>query len=497
MPGRETRPSGAAARGGARASIIDIGAYVPRLRLDRQRIGDAWGMAMGTGEKAVANWDEDSITMGIEAGLDCLGARDTSAVDMCVLATTTAPYLEKQSATVVATALDLGRRVRTADVTGTLRAGTTALQIAQDAIAAGSARQALVTVADDRLARPQSLLENSFGDAAAAFLLGPAGSDGAIAEIEWSGSVHNETVEYWRNPGDRFVAEWEDRFIRQAGYLPVMSEAITSALEDADLKPADFDTVVVYPLDAKSARGLVRDLGFEDQVLADDLGTKVGNCGAAQVPLEVVSVLETAAPGQRILVAGYGDGADVLVLRVTDAIRRWKRRRGVAGHVASSRQLANYAAYIGTKQLMETEAASRRLEYASPPQMRRDRASVLGRYGQRCRACQTVQFPFQRVCAVCSAKDDFEVQRVAAKGVLFTFTIDILMPSPVPPTIMGIVDLEDGARMFIPVTDIGVEEAKLGLPLELCVRKLHDAQGIHHYYWKARPSRDEDPKEPQ
>lgn len=497
MRAEEARGPGAAARGGARASIIDVGAYVPRLRLDRQRIGDAWGMAMGTGEKAVANWDEDAITMGIEAGLDCLGARDTSAVDLCILATTTPPYLEKQSATVVATALDLRRGARTADVTGTLRAGTVALQLAQDAVAAGSARQALVTVADARLARPQSLLENSFGDAAAAFLLAPTGSDDAIAEIEWSQSVHNETVEHWRRPADRFVAEWEDRFIRQAGYLPVMSEAITTALEGADLKPAQIDTVVVYPLDAKSARGLVRELGFEDGALADDLGTKVGSCGAAQVPLEVVSVLERAEPGQRILVAGYGDGADVLVLRVTDGIRRWRPRRGVAGHVSSSRQLANYAAYIGTKQLMETEAASRTLEYASPPQMRRDRASVLGRYGQRCRACGTVQFPFQRVCVVCSAKDDFEEVRVASRGTLFTFTIDILMPSPVPPTIMGIVDLEDGARMFIPVTDVGVEEAKLGMPLELCVRKLHDAQGIHHYYWKARPSRDEDAKEPQ
>ncbi len=488
---------GPALAGARRAAILDVGAYVPRLRLDRARIGDAWGMAMGTGEKAVANWDEDSITMGIEAGLDCLGKRDTSVVDLCVLATTTPPYLEKQSATVIATALDLARGARTVDVTGTLRAGTTAIQVGMDAVAAGSARQALVTVADNRLARPQSLLENSFGDAAAAFLLAPAGTVDAIAEIEFSLSVYNETVEFWRDPGDRFVREWEDRFIRQAGYLPVMSEAITAALVEAELKPGDFAGVVVYPLDPKSARNLVRGLGFEEGTLADDLGSSVGACGAAQVPLELVSVLERAAPGERILVAGYGDGADVMVLRVTDAIERWKPRRGVAGHIASSRQVANYAAYIGTKQLMETEAGSRKLEYASPPQMWRDRASVLGRYGQRCRGCSTVQFPFQRVCVVCSRKDDFDEVRVAPRGRLFTFTIDILMPSPAPPTIMAIVDLEDGARMFIPVTDIGVEEAKIGMPLELCVRKLHDAQGIHHYYWKARPSRDEPAKEEQ
>ena len=50
------------------AGIIAHGAYVPRFRLGPDTLG--WTAST---ERAAANFDEDSVTMAVAAGLDCLG----------------------------------------------------------------------------------------------------------------------------------------------------------------------------------------------------------------------------------------------------------------------------------------------------------------------------------------------------------------------------------------------------------------------------------------
>jgi len=77
------------------AKIASFGAYIPLFRLSRQEMGNAWGVPAVPGERAVANADEDSLTMAVAAGLDCLAGIDPSSVDGLFFATTTAPYSEK------------------------------------------------------------------------------------------------------------------------------------------------------------------------------------------------------------------------------------------------------------------------------------------------------------------------------------------------------------------------------------------------------------------
>ena len=113
--------------------IVSVGAYIPRYRLGGKTLQAVWGSG-GSGERAVANYDEDSLTMAVEASLDALAGRDASTVGACFLASTTAPYLEKSSATLLATATDLGPEVLTADLGGSLRCGTTALRLALDMV---------------------------------------------------------------------------------------------------------------------------------------------------------------------------------------------------------------------------------------------------------------------------------------------------------------------------------------------------------------------------
>ena len=145
--------------------IASYGAYIPIYRLSRETISKEWGTPAGHGEKSVRNYDEDSITMAVEAAIDCLNGVDRRSVDGLYFASTTPPYREKQSASIVAAALDLRRdELFTADFANSLRAGTIAMKAATDAVNGGSAKNVLVVASDCRLPAPNSELEPLFAD---------------------------------------------------------------------------------------------------------------------------------------------------------------------------------------------------------------------------------------------------------------------------------------------------------------------------------------------
>ena len=62
--------------------------------------------------------------MAVAAGMKCLGQFDQNKVDGLYFATTTAPYKERESASIIAAALDLRSSIRTSDFTNSLKAGT-------------------------------------------------------------------------------------------------------------------------------------------------------------------------------------------------------------------------------------------------------------------------------------------------------------------------------------------------------------------------------------
>jgi len=70
------------------------------------------------GEKSVANFDEDSLTMAVEAARDCLVGVDSESVDSWYFASVTPPFVEKQSASIAASVLDLGEETYTVDPSG-------------------------------------------------------------------------------------------------------------------------------------------------------------------------------------------------------------------------------------------------------------------------------------------------------------------------------------------------------------------------------------------
>ncbi len=465
------------------AGIVSYGAYIPRARLGFSVIAGR-PPTDGGPERSVAWNDEDAITMAVAAGGNALRGFDRASVDAVFFASTTSPFAEKQAAALIAKALDLRRDVRTTDIGGSLRAGTDALRAAFDAVAAGSARRALVLASDCRLGAPGSALERSFGDGAAAFLLG---ASDVIAKLEGSYAIADEVVDLWRSEGDAFVHSWEERFVIQQGYTPGIVEAVRGLVEKLGTQPSAFTKVALYAPDERSFAGAARALKIETGALVDPLFGKLGNAGVAFAPLLLVSALESAKPADRLLVASYGDGAEAFALSATEHVDKLEPRRGVAWHLARRRTVASYDRYLKARSLDSREWSPGGDPGLSATIHFREREEDVSFKAQRCNRCGGVQFPIQRVCERCFAKDDFERVRLSDRtGRVITYTFDYFFPTPDPPTIATITDV-DGARVHLQLVDVETTQVKTGMPVEFVFRRIHQAGGRPNYYWKGTP----------
>jgi 3-hydroxy-3-methylglutaryl CoA synthase len=467
--------------------IKSFGAYIPVYRLSASELARAWGGRGGRGERAVANYDEDSITMAVEAAIDCLNGMDLAIPDGLYFASTTPPYDEKLSASIVAAATDLRDNLFTLDIGNSLRSGSGAVKAACDAIKGGSAKNILVTAADCRLAPPASEFEPIFGDGAAAFLI--ADEDVAVA-IEDSYSISSDFVDVWKRAEDPYIRTWEDRFILEHGYREKLGIAISALLKKTGLSAKDFAKVVYYAPDARSHQRMIKQLKLAPEQVQSPLFDAVGNTGAAFAPMMLVAALEEAKPGDRILWANYGDGADAFVLQVTDQIDKVRGRRGIKRHLESKMQIPNYEKYVRFRNLMQGEADRRPQYISSLPMIWRDRKQVLPLHGGRCRNCGNIQFPIQRVCAYCQAKDNYEEVRLADKtATVFTFSMDERAVEVDPPRVWTISDFDDGGRIYCTMTDRDTDKIDIGMRVEMTFRKIHEGAGVHNYFWKCRPAR--------
>lgn len=463
--------------------ILSYGAYIPRTRLPLSAIGGRPAKDGGP-EKAVAWNDEDAITLGVTAAIHCLRGFDRSQIDLLIFASTTLPFQEKQASALVARVLDLPRAVQTSDQTGTTRAGTIALRAAFDAIKAGSARCALVIASDVRLAAPNSGLEANFGDGAAAFLVGEGD---AIATLDDFAAVADEVTDVWRPADHDYVHSWEDRFVIQESYSPNMAAALAALLDRSQTTAANYDRVALYAPDARSHGDAARAAGLGKAQLVAPLFGQLGNAGTAFAPLLLVSALESAKAGERILVVNFGNGADATSFRTTPQIEKAGDRRGVAWNLARRRVVARYDDYLAARGLTAKEWDAGTNPGLSATILFRERDDDLSFKGQQCRKCGAVQFPAQRVCETCFAKDQFEKVRLSDRlGRVVTYTFDFFFPTPNPPTVVTIVDV-DGARIHLQVIEIKPDEMKIGQEVEFVFRRIHESGGRPNYYWKGIP----------
>ena len=477
------------------AGIVSYGAYIPYYRLPRSVISKAWGRPGGRGERAVARYDEDPVSMSVAAGMDCLRESDPKSIDALFMATTTAPYKERLNATIVATALDLRREVRNADFANCLKASTTALLSAVDAVDAGSLKSVLVTSADMRLGAASGENEQAFGDGAAALLLG---NEKVAVEIEGSYTLCDDLVDSWRAHDETFVRNWEERFGLDEGYRRIPVEAANEVMKKLDLSPKDFAKACFYGPNTRRHSELGRGIGFEPEQIQDPLLDIVGNTGAALPLMILVAALEEAKAGDRILLVSWGNGSDAIVFRVTDQIKSIRNRRGIKRHLEIRRELDNYEKYLRWRGLVPLEAAARPAKNpTSMASLWREHSSAMPLYGVKCKKCGTPQMYLSfsstrpRVCLKCHVRDEFEPYRFAdKKGKVASFSHDYLALSQDPPNTLTVVDFEGGGRGSFEMTDRDPEECQVGMDVEMTFRKIFFDKGVHNYFWKCKPLRD-------
>lgn len=456
--------------------IEKLGVHIPKYRLARTEIAALWGGRAKAGERSVASYDEDAVTMAVEAAEQCLDGVDRGTIDLVVLSSTTLPYAEKQAAAMVAEALDLRTGIDTLDIASSLRGGTQALRVGLNALANG-ARRVLVAVADLRKTEAGGRMEPDMGDGAAAFLLGP---DAAVA-VRPLRTEYSTTMDRWRLAGEETVRTGDDRFTSKIVFQDSLAAAIRQAMADSNLTPALIRKIAIPGADHRAALSAAAAAGFKaDAVAGEEVYAKAGHCGAAMGPIMLASALEQAKAGDAVLLANYGDGADVLLATANGA---QPVGAPVQRALAGARAL-KYGQFLRIKGLVETETIT---PYTSEISIWRDAAHLQRLRAPKCAHCGAIQYPPRRICYKCRTKDQFVEVPLAKHGTLFTFTVEHLYPVPDNRLITGVVDLADGARIFTQITDCVPDDVKVGMNMRLAFRALHRGGGFYHYFWKAAP----------
>ncbi len=476
--------------------IVAFGAYVPRLRLNRQAAYDAnkWfapGLrGLAKGERSMANWDEDSITMAVEASRDCLTSHKAEDVRNIYFASTTHPFKDRQNAGVIGTALNVEQNLSATDIGGSLKAGTSALIAGLNASRDGA--PTLVAAADKRMARVASSNELNYGDGAAALL---CGTENVIAKLVGHHSVSMDFVDHFRGDEADFDYSWEERWIRDEGYSKIVPPAIKAGLAACKLKGSDITHFIMPSLMPAVPKQMAKIVGIGEGAVRDLLGATLGDTGAAHALVMLVDALETAKAGDKIMVVAFGQGVDILVFEVTAEKDKLPKRKGLSGWMARRKEEKNYMKFLAFNDMLPIDKGMR-AEFDKKTALSvlwRKRDMIYGLVGGKCKVCGTVQFPRTQVCVNpnCHAIDSQDPYAMAGlECAVMSFTADSLVYSPDPPGYYGMITFPEGGRFMADFTDCDKDQVKVAAKMRMTFRIRDNDQmrgGFKRYFWKAAP----------
>lgn len=341
------------------ASILGYGAYIPVYRIESgeiSRVHTKGGEKAPVKQKSVPGPDEDSLTMAYEASKNALrrARLDPREVQALYIGSESPPYAVKPSATVVAEALGLSRKLYGIDMEFACKAGTTALISVAGLVKSGIITYGLAVGTDTAQGRPGDELEYTAGAGAAAFVVSSVRSD-AAATIEHVYSYVTDTPDFWRREGERFPMH-TFRFTGEPAYFHHIVSAAKGLFEETGLKPSDFAYAVFHQPNVKFPQRVGAMLGFKpEQLKLGLLSGEIGNTYAAASLIGLTNVLDHAKPGERILVVSFGSGAgsDALSIVVEEGI---EDRRGLAPltmQYVKRAKLVDYAVYLKYKDFIK------------------------------------------------------------------------------------------------------------------------------------------------
>ena len=477
---------------GRKNGITGFGGYIPCRRLSRKAIADAnsWFQpalkGKARGERSMAGWDEDSLTMAVEAARDCLGDKQ-NLPETLYFATTSPPFADRLNAGIIAGALNLPDETQALDVTSSQKAGAAALLTALKSTDAAS----LVVASDKRRTRAAADQEMRFGDGAAALSVG---STDVIARLLGFAGSTVDFIDHYRGSGEEFDYTWEERWIRDEGYEKQVPGVIRRALTRAGIEGKDVDRFILPCPWPRVAGKMAKLSGIDPEKTAGQLEDVLGDTGTAHPMVMLIHALEEATPGEKIVMAVFAGGVDVLVFETTEALQSYPARRGIRGSLAERRPENNYMKYLCFNDLVQLEKGMRAEKDNRTPLSvtYRKRDMLFGLVGGRCKICQTPQFPRSRKCVnpECAAVDSQEPMEFADQPArLLSWSADFLTYTPDPPQHYGMVTFDGGGRFMADITDVDQGTVDSGTPVRMVfrIKDFDRRRGFTRYFWKATP----------
>ncbi|HEY4928232.1 MAG TPA: OB-fold domain-containing protein [Acidimicrobiales bacterium] len=470
--------------------IVSWGVYLPYWRLQRGAIAASLGGPAGRGTRSVASYDEDTTTMGVEATRRAVASLGGPVPEDLFFSTTAPAYLDKTNAAAIHGAVELPVWAGAYDMLGSVRSAVGALRSAR---AVAGDHRSVAVLSDLRTGLAGGAEERDSGDGAAALVFGGSG-DAIVAEWVAHAGTTEEFLDRWRTPGESDSKVWEERFGQEV-YVPLVQQAWAEALKSAGVVATDVDHVAVVGLHARSVGAVRGTLGVRPEAVRADRSTTVGNLGSAEPGVALADLLEVAPSGALIALVVVADGADVVLLRTTEALpvaREARHRAGledVAGLAASGRDDLPYARFLTWRGELRREPPRRPdPERPGAPATWRSAAWKGGFEATDCRSCGFRHLPPARVCLRCRTIDEMDRVRLAdIGGTVATFTVDRLAFSMSPPVVGAVVDFDGGGRYRCEMTDVDPDAVAVGTRVEMTFRRLNTAKGVHNYFWKARP----------
>lgn len=475
--------------------ITAFGGYIPRYRLKREAMvaANAWAnpalRAYAKAERSMCNWDEDSITMAVEAARGCLAGRSREGIASVVLASTTLPFTDRQNAGVVSTALALPEEISTMDVTSSQRAGTSAM--VNGLAALGDGGETLLVASENRRTKGGSVQEMMYGDGAVAFTLG---KKGVIAELKAHHAVAVDFVDHYRGATREFDYNWEERWIRDEGYMKIVPRALEGLLAKAGLKGSDISHFILPCVIRNVAANIAKKFEVPEGAVRDNLHAACGETGAAHPLVMLAHALEAAKPGDKLVVLGFGQGCDALLFQATPALAKYHPAAGIAANLEQKREENNYNKFMAFNDLVMTEKGMRAEtdNQTALTALYRKRDMLTALLGGRCTKCGTPQYPKSNICVnpECNAfhtQEDYPFADLPCK--VITWSADYLTYSVDPPTHYGMVQFEPGGRFMANFTDVEPGTVDTGMEMRMMfrIKEFDNQRGFRKYFWKAAP----------
>lgn len=458
-----------------KVSIEALGVHLPLRRLSRQSVAEFWGAAGGAGTRSVANWDEDAITMAVEAAFAVFHGRVPTGVDGLIFATTSPVYVESQHAALIAEVFGM-RLSCCLDVTGSLRAGVDAVNLASSLVQSGRCSRVLVLISDKRDLSAGSDDERASGDAGVAVVVGD--SETGLQMIGES-LVTSANHASWRMRDDHYTRSGDQRFVSSELIEPWLTQAVNEAVTSAKVEQAEY-SVIASSAAVRSTAICERSLSSIHTATQSPIAESVGFTGAAAPLLELWNRSPDLPAGSIAVVAAAGDGASAFVGITTNDMSGFPSYEKIETTLNLTQPML-VSDWLRVRDQVPVEVAD---PFTSEVIMARDTEAVLALQCYRCRKCAAVQYPPRRICWNCRSKDDFDKERLPRDGTLVTFTTEHLYPGAARSLTMGVVDVGD-ARVYTQVSDIPPDDCHIDLPVTLTLRRIHCGNGVPHYFWKA------------